>query len=358
MIRAVVDGVLAVLLAVVVGIGIAFGIGYVGLTDTVWWHLGPWLGGLGLLGTWAQSVDSTVGVAWTVTASGTPLLVTGVVALFIALRAHRSTWVGAPLAALAAGGASALLVLATRSSDTVTNAAGSVTTVEGLSWWTPLGAAGVVAALWLLHTVGRPWWRTGRGVALGLLVWLGVVLTGAVVAGLIYLTSSTGVGVAAALLYPLAGTLALFAAAGAPVEAALTRLTPETADVSTWSQSLVYGVAGTIAAIVLAVLVGLILRLLKHRSTWLGALTVTPLLAAFLAWAMQSRVLVPDAFGASSQVTINPLYAAAVGFGLAAVTRFCAGAPRRPGTPASAPASASDDSIEALLAQVGQNPSA
>ena len=358
MIRAVVDGVLTVLLAVVVGIGIAFGVGYVGLTDTVWWHLGPWLGGLGLLGTWQQSVDSTVGVAWTVTATGVPLLVTGVVALFIALRAHRSTWMGAPLAALAAAGESALLVLATRASDTVTNAAGSVTTVEGLSWWTPAGAAGVVAVLWLLHTVGRTWWQTGRGVAVGLLVWLGVLLTGAVAAGLIYVTSSTAVGIAAALLYPLAGTLALFAAAGAPGEAALPRLSPETADVSTWSQSLVYGVGGTVAAIVLAALVGLVLRLLKHRSTWLGALTVTPLLAACLAWAMQSRVLVPDAFGASSQVIINPLYAAAVGFGLAVVTRFCAGAPRRPGTPASAPASASDDSIEALLAQVGQNPSA
>lgn len=356
MIRAVVDGVVAVLLAVVVGIGIAFGIGYVGLTDTVWWHLGPWLGGLGLLGTWVQSVESTVGVAWTVTASGAPLLVTGVVALFIALRAHRSTWVGAPFAALAAAGASALVVLATRSSVTVTNVAGSVTTVEGLSWWTPAGAAAVVAAVWLLHTVGRSWWQTGRGVALGLLVWLGAILTGAVVAGLIYLTSSTAVGAAAALLYPLAGTLILFAAAGAPVEAALTRLTPETADLSTWSQSPAYGVGGTLAAILLAALVGLLLRLLKHRSTWLGALTVTPALAAFLAWAMQSRVLVPNAFGASSQVTINPIYAAAVALGLAVVTRFCAGTPRRPQTPGPAPAPTPEDSIEALLAEVGRNP--
>lgn len=351
MIRGVIDGALAVVLGVFVGLGIAFGIGYVGLTDTPWWQLGPWLAGMGLLGTWQQSVTSTVGAGWTVTASGVPLLVTGVVALFVAIRAKRGTWMGAPFAAAGAAVASAVLVGVSGDSGTVTNAAGSVTVSQGLTWWVPAGAAALVAVVWLLHTVGLTWWRSGRAVAMGLLVWLGVVLTAGLVAGLIYLTSSTAVGVAAALLYPLAGTLVLFGAGGAQVEASLTRLTPEPLMVATWDQGVVYAAGGAVAAILLAALVGLILRLVKHRSTWLGAVTVTPLLAAFLAWAMGSRVMVPDAFGAASEVFVNPLFAAGVGFVLAAVTRFCAG-PGRSVKPVATAASA--DPIEVLLAEVDQ----
>lgn len=355
MIRAVVDGVVAVVLAVLVGLGIAFGLGFVGLTDTSWWQLGPWLAGTGLLGTWQQDVTSSVGAGWTLTASGVPLLVTGAVALYIAIRAKRGTWLGAPFGAAGAAVASAVVVQVTQDSSTVTNAAGSVTVTQGLTWWVPAGAAAIVGVVWLLHTVGLPWWRSGRGVALGLLVWLGVLLTAGVAAGLLYLTSSTSVGVAAALLYPLAGTLVMFGAGGAPVEASLTRLTPESLTVATWDQGVVYTVGGAVAAALLAALVGLVLRLTKHRSTWLGALTVTPLLAAFLAWAMGSRVLVPDAFGASSEVAVNPLFAAAVGFALAVVARFCAGPPRLvQAGPVAAPAV---DPIEALLAEVDNKPS-
>lgn len=352
MIRGVIDGAVAVVLGVLVGLGIAFGIGYVGLTETPWWQLGPWLAGMGLLGTWQQSVTSTVGAGWTVTASGVPLLVTGVVALFVALRAKRGTWMGAPFAAAGAAVVAAILVGVSRDSGTVSNAAGSVTVTQGLTWWVPAGAAALVALVWLLHTVGLVWWRSGRAVAMGLLVWLGAVLSAGVVAGLIYLTSSTAVGVAAALLYPLAGTLVLFGAGGAPVEASLTRLTPESLMVATWDQGVFYAVGGAVAAILLAALVGLILRLVKHRSTWLGALTVTPVLAAFLAWAMGSRVLVPDAFGAASEVVVNPLFAAGVGFVLAVVVRFCAGSGRGPATTATAPPA---DPVEALLAEVDQS---
>jgi hypothetical protein len=350
MIRSVIDGLLAVLLATIVGLGIAFGVSYVGLTETPWWRLGMWVAGQGLLGSWQQQVTSTVGAGWTVTTSGVPLLVTGVVALFVAVRAKRGTWIGAPLAALGAAGGSALLVLGSRTSETVTNAAGSVTTTEGLTWWVPAGAAALVAVVWLLHTVGLTWWRSGRGVALGLLVWLGVALTGAVVAGVIYLTSSNAVGIATALLYPLAGTLVLFAAAGAPVAASLTRLTPEVVTLQSWSESVLYGIGGTVAAFLLAALVGVVLRLFKHKSTWLGALTLTPLLAAFLAWAMSTRIVVPEAFGAASEIRINPLLAAAVGLVLAGVTRFCAGAPRD-----TRPAPVTADPIESLLSEVQAN---
>ena len=57
MIRNLFDGILAVLLAVVMGMAIALGLGMLGLTDTPWWRLGPWLAGLGLLGGWQQTVS-------------------------------------------------------------------------------------------------------------------------------------------------------------------------------------------------------------------------------------------------------------------------------------------------------------
>ncbi len=365
MIRAFIDGVFAVLLAVVVGVLVAVGLAQLGLTDTSWLRLGPWLAGVGLLGAWQQDVSSSVagGIGWTTTASGAPLLVTGLSAWFVALRARRSSWLGALPAAAGAALSAAVLVFGSRTSETVSNQAGTVTTTEGLTWlWTGdrpgtvAGAALLVGVVWLLQTVGSRWWRAGRGVAWSLLLGLGVVLTAGVAAAMVYLTSSTAVGLALALLFPLAGTMALFALGGAPVDTGLTRLTPETLSVGTWSQSLLYGVGGTVAALLLAALVGLLMRVVKHRSTWLGAITVTAALSAFLGWAMSAQVLVPEALGAPSRLWVQPLAAAAVGAVLAAVTRFVAGQPK-PGPPTTArppgPAAADSD-IEALLAEVDQ----
>ena len=366
MIRAFIDGVIAVLLAVVMGVLIALGLTELGLTDTPWLTLGPWLAGAGLLGAWQQEVSTDLagGLEWATTATGAPLLVTWVAALYIALRAKRSTWVQALPAAVGAGTGAALVVAATRTSSAVSNDAGSVTTSEGLTWlWsgdrpgTVIGAAALVAGVWLLQTAALRWWRSGRGVAWSLLLGLGVVLTAAVAGGLYYLTSSMAVGIAVGLLYPLAGTLALFGIAGAPVEVSLTRLTPETLSLMTWSESLLYGIGGTVAALVLAALVGLVMRIFKHRSTWLGAVTVTAALAAFLGWAMSTTIDVPDSLGADTKVWVNPLFAAAVGAVLGLVTRFFAGRPKdAPTKPApSAPsAPAAGDDIEALLAEVGQ----
>ncbi|MFN8184873.1 MAG: hypothetical protein U0R23_10665 [Candidatus Nanopelagicales bacterium] len=367
MIRALIDGVLAVVLAVVVGVLVAVGLAQLGLTDTSWLRLGPWLAGAGLLGAWQQEVTASVagGIGWTTTVTGAPLLVTAFSTLFIAVRARRSTWLGALPAALGAGMAAALLVAGTRDTQTVTNAAGSVTTTEGLTWlWTGdrpgtvAGAAVLVGGVWLLQTAGLRWWRSGRGVAWSLLLGLGLVLTAAVSAGMGYLTSSTAVGLALAMLYPLAGTLVLFALGGAPVDTGLTRLTPETLNVGTWTESLLYGAGGVVAALLLAAVVGLIMRVAKHRSTWLGAITVTAALAALLGWAMSSQVLVPTALGAPSRLWVQPLAAAAVGAVLAAVTRFVAGRPK-PGsdTPAARPApTGADSDIEALLADVEAGP--
>ncbi|HNE89457.1 MAG TPA: hypothetical protein PK902_08965 [Actinomycetota bacterium] len=369
MIRSFIEGVIAVLLAVVMGVLIALGLTELGLTDTPWLTLGPWLAGAGLLGAWQQEVSTELagGLEWATTASGAPLLVTWVAALYIALRAKRSTWVQALPAAVGAAAAAALLVAATRTSSTVSNDAGSVTTSEGLTWlWsgdrpgTVIGAAALVAVVWLLQTAALRWWRSGRGVAWSLLLGLGIVLTAAVAGGLYYLTSSLAVGLAVGLLYPLAGTLALFGIAGAPVEVSLTRLTPESLSLMTWSESLVYGIGGTVAALVLALLVGLVMRIFKHRSTWLGAITVTAALAAFLGWAMSTVIDVPPALGADTKVWVNPLFAAGVGAVLGLVTRFFAGQPKDApvGPPPSAPAApvapAADNDIEALLAEVGE----
>lgn len=366
MIRPFIDGVIAVVLAVVMGVLIALGLGELGLTDTSWLTLGPWLAGAGLLGAWQQEVSANLagGLEWTTTAAGAPLLVTWVAALYIALRAKRGTWAQAPPAALGAAAAGALLVAAARTSSTVSNEAGSVTTSEGLTWlWsgdrpgTIIGAAALVAIVWLLQTAARRWWRSGRGVAWSLLLGLGIVLTAAVAGGLYYLTSSTAVGLAVGLLYPLAGTLALFGIAGAPVEVSLTRLTPESLSLMTWSESLLYGIGGIVAAVVLAALVGLIMRLLKHRSTWLGAVTVTAALAAFLGWAMSTTIEVPAALGAGTRVWVNPLFAGVVGAVLGLVTRFFAGRPKdtpKEPAPTGPTAPVADNDIEALLAEVGE----
>ncbi len=368
MIRAFIDGILAIVLAVVTGVLLAFGLAQVGLTETGLYPLGLWLAGVGLLGGWYQEVTSNVagGIGWETTAAGAPLLVTGVVALFVAVRAkNRPAWTAAPAALGAAAGA-ALLVAGATVSQTTANAAGSVTTTEGLAWFwdgqrpgAVAGAAGLVALVWLLHTVGLRWWRSGRGVALGLLVGLGVVLTGAAVAGAIYLTSSTAVGIALGLLYPVAGTLVLFGLAGIPVSASLTRLTPQTQEFSTWDQGLLYAIGGVVVALLLTALVGLILRLFKHRSTWLGAVTVTAALAAFLAWAMSSTVVVPAALGAESTVTLDPLLALAAGAVLGAVTRFFAGRPKPTETVAPAepaPVVTRDQDVEQLLNEVNAGP--
>lgn len=366
MIRSFVDGVLAVVLALVTGILLAVGLAELGLTETGWVRLGPWLAGAGLLGAWQQQVSSTVagGIGWTTTVTGVPLLVTAVVAVFITVRARRSQWLNALPAAAGAAGASALLVFGSRSVVTTGNEAGSVTSTQGLTWFwtlnhpgTVAGAAGLVGGVWLLHTVGRRWWRSGRGVGWALLVGIGILLTAAIAAGAAYLTSDSSVGLGLALLYPLAGTLALFGLAGAPVEVGLTRLTPQPMVFSTWSEGPLYGLGGTAAALLLACLAGLLLRMVKHRSTWIGSGTVTALLSAVLAWAMNTRVVVPDALGSPSVVWAGPLFAAGIGAILGLVTRFVAGRPK-PDSEARPAVGHPESDVEALLDEVATRPQA
>lgn len=336
MIRGLFVGAASVVVALGVGLGIAVALVAGGLTETSWWLLGTWLAGLGLLGTWSAQVSSTVSAHWTVTASGVPLLVTGAVAAFIAWQSRDRKWVDCTGAALGAAGAASLLVALSHRTVTVANAAGSVTTVNVLTWRTPLGAAALVCGLWLLHTIGRAWWRSGRAVASATLVWLGGLVSIGIAAFLGYWTSSLAVACAAVLLYPLAGTVGLFAAAGVPVTAGLTRLTPGPFTIDAWGTSARYAIGGLLAVALLSALAGLVLRVRHHDATWLGALTVTPALAGFLAWAMSTSVQVPASFGASSLMRITPLACALVGLGMAALARASAGSPRRASDPTGA----------------------
>ena len=372
-VRAVLDGAVAVVLAVAAGTGMAYALARLGLTESTLWPLGGWLGGAGLLGGWRQEVTSNVagGIEWVTYAWGVPLLVTGVVVVYTALRArHSPAWGAVPaLAGAAAGGA--LLVAGSTATDTVSNSAGSVTTTESLTWvWdgqrpgAVTGAAVLVAVVWLLNTAGLRWWRSGRGVALSLLLGTGLTLTAAAAAGAVYLTSSTAVGIGLALLYPVLGSLLLVSVSGAPAQAGLTRLTPEPVDLSTFGEGLVYGIGGVALALALALIVGVVMRLFKHRSSWIGAVSVTAAVAAFLAWAMSSAVVLPGALGGESTLAVNPLLAAGIGAVLATVTRFAAGPPKSEGpaeapgpTPYPSPTKTPDESdIEELLKEVGSGP--
>ena len=94
-------GVLAVVLAVLIRGAIAYGWDTMGLTDTGFLRLGSRLAGLGLLGTWRQEVASDVASesAGPRSPTGSPLLVTGFVALFVAWRgAAQQAWTAVPAA--------------------------------------------------------------------------------------------------------------------------------------------------------------------------------------------------------------------------------------------------------------------
>ena len=120
---------------------------------------------------------------------------------------------------------------------------------------------------------------------------------------------------------------------------------------------MVYGFGGVVLVGLLAAGVGLVLRLFKHRSTWLGAVTVTAALAAFLAWAMNSAISVPDSLGTDSMVSMNVLVTAGVGAVLGAVVRFFAGGAKPdPASATPAPGPREETDIEELLNEINGRP--
>lgn len=325
LVTAAVTGLLAVIVAWLTGTILALALGLMGLTTTGALELGTWLAGAGLLGGWSQSVTATVagGLEWSTWAAGAPMLVTLAVMGLVAATARRTeapAAIGAVAAAAGAAAGAVVLVLASQTSLESTNTAGSVTQTAGLTWWwtggthpgTLLGSALLVGGTWWINTAALDWWRSGRALARGILIIPGLVL-GVVVAGaLVYLTSSPAVGLAALLLFPLLGVGVLLSIGGAPSAAGITRLSPEPYDLWTWSGGLMYAVAGLVAVVVLAVVVGLVLRARKHECDWLSGITVTVLTAGFITWATDAAVVVPEALGGQTRLATNPLAAAGV----------------------------------------------
>ena len=334
-------GCLAVIGALAVGVGIAWLVAALGLTDTATLRLGAWLAGLGLLGGWHQSVSSDVagGLQWATWVAGAPLLVTTAAALLSAAltRRLRLGLPGVAAAAVGAGAAAVGLVALSQRTLTTTNDAGTVQVTEGLTWWwtgglrpgTVTGAAGLVLVVGLVSTVGAPWWRQGRAVAWGVVVVPGVLVTVAAAAGAAWLTSSTPVGVILAVLYPLLGTVILLGIGGAPAELGLTRVTPDPYAISTWSRGPVVAIGGVAACLVVAGVVGLVLRARRYRGSAAAGVTATAALAVAVTWAMATTVDVPPSLGGLTRLATNPLLSGVVAAAMAGVAVLIRGPARR-----------------------------
>ena len=308
----------------------------VGVTQTPVLPLGLWLTGAGVWGGWQQDVSSTManGAGWSLWVAGAPLLVTAAAGLPAAALFRRwrpgvgGAFVGAGTAAV---WAVALVVVSARTSTT-SNAAGSVTVDEHLTWWwsgsthpgTVTGAALLLLVVGLANTWARQWWEDARHVAWATIVVPGIVITLAVAGGAFWLTSSASAAVAVVALYPLVGASTLFAGGGVPVEFGLSRVSPEPFVLWTWQQGLVVTIGATVAVLVVAAIVGLVLRLRHtHCPFWVGVIG-TAFFTLWLALLMNTVVAVPAALGAESTLSVNPVGAAAVGAVMAAVALLIA----------------------------------
>jgi hypothetical protein len=333
-------GILCVALAVGLGLLIAWVLGRLGLTGTDVQLLGPWLAGLGLLGGWRQTVTSDVagGLEWSTWAAGAPLLITGAAAAAMATLTRRTHMglTGVAGAALGAAGAAGVVVAVSQRTLTTTNGAGTVDVAEGLTWWwtsglrpgTVTGAVLLVVTVGLVASRGEHWWHGGRAVANGTVVVPGLLITLVVAAGAVWLTSSPSVGVALPVLYPLLGSTALLSLGGAPGEAGLTRVTPEPYTLSTWASGPVIALGGIAACLVIACLVGLVLRRRRHRGSAKAGVTATAALAAFVTWAMSTTVAAPVSLGGLTRLAANPLASGLVAAAMAGVALLVRG--RRP----------------------------
>ena len=334
-------GVLSVVVAVAVGLAIAGLLAGLGLTETELLLLGPWLAGLGLVGGWQQTVTSEVagGLEWSTWAAGAPLLVTGAAGGVVAhlsgrLRLGPSGIIGA---ALGAGGSAGVLVAVSQRTQTTTNGAGTVDVTEGLTWWwtgglrpgTVTGAVALVLTVGVVRTAGARWWRAGRAVAYGVIVIPGLMITVVLGAAAAWLTSSTPVGVALAVLYPLLGSAALLGLGGAPGAGGLTRVTPEPYSLSTWSSGPLVAIGGVAACLLVAALVGLGLRLRRHRGSRAAGVTATGALAMAVTWAMTTTVDVPASLGGLTRLSANP-WASGVVAAVMAVVAMAVRGPTKP----------------------------
>lgn len=340
--RAVVAGLGAVVVALVIGVLLAAALRWLDLGPTPFWRTGSWLAGLGLLGVWRQSVDAVTldPTSWTTVAAGAPLLVTAAVVGWTWRCGRRD---GLPPAhraaveALVAGGTASaaaygLALLSTHRVE-VANDAGTVSTVEGLAAWGAGGRLGVVPAAALL--VGLVWlgaalaprdpWRDAWRDAVAVLVVPGLLLSMLAAVGMWWLLSGWAIPVGVVLLLPLLGTGVLLAAAGAPVVVAVPRLTDGEVDVSTWSQGPAVVVAGLLAAVVVAALAGAWRARHRDPSRPLRSAVVTAVVGcALLAFAVSVTTTISAAFpvglGGVGAFGVAPLPATLAGALLGAVS--------------------------------------
>ena len=162
---------------------------------------------------------SRVGSEWATTATGAPLLVTWVAAPYIALRAKRARGSrrcrppGAGTGA-ARGCRHPHIVHGQQRRRLGDDQRGAHLVVERRPTGDGDQGAPLVAGVWLLQTAALRWWRSGRGGRVEPAARLGVVLTAGRGQWAVLPHQFHGCRLAVGLLYPLAGTLALFGIAG------------------------------------------------------------------------------------------------------------------------------------------------
>lgn len=331
-------GLVAVALTQLGGLVMATVLRALDVTETSTWLAGSWLTGTALLGGWRQDVTSTLGASfgWTITAAGAPLLLTGLFWLLLGRAARRIPAPAIPGAALAGLGAALgglLLSVTSHTSVTVINSAGTVTTTEQLPlWWTSGSRPGVVvgafllgAVCWLIHTRFLTAWLAIRPYLIGLLVIPGIVV--AVLAGgaLAYLASNWWAILVIPMLAPLLGVSVLTAAAGAPAQVSLTRITPEPIGIWSWGDSWLAGLAGAATLVVIAVIVGLVLRRRRRRGEQVIITVGVALSAGFITWAQSFVLAMPEGLGAATEFTVSWWAALLIAAVMAIIATFTAG---------------------------------
>jgi hypothetical protein len=330
-------GLLVVATAVLAGLLLTVLVAAVGVeVDQPLGYAGPWLAGLGLLGTWSREVTTTVpvGGGFTETLRLAPLAVTAVAVGSGALLARRtgrgrvlpSAAVAGAAAAVAGAGLAAVVVHTT----VRTNEAGSVEVVRALHpGWTALGAGTMAALAWAWgacppDAAWRRPWRDARA----LLVVPGLLLT-VVVAVALALLVLPGAALPTVLLtvVPLLGSLLVLGAAGAPLTVDASLVTAEPVRLSTAGASPLYLAAGAVVAVALAAVVGVVRGRREPRrgaAAVAGTALAVGVVATGIAWVTAVVADLPPGIGGPVTVQLAVLPATLAGLVLGLVAGLVA----------------------------------
>ncbi|MEI6622595.1 MAG: hypothetical protein WCP28_11880, partial [Actinomycetes bacterium] len=113
--------------------------------------------------------------------------------------------------------------------------------------------------------------------------------------------------------------------AGAPAQVSLTRITPDPIGLWSWSGSVVAGVVGVVGLVVIAVVVGLVLRRRHLHCQQVQIVVGVGLAAAAITWAQSFRVDPPNALGAPTAGVVAWWAAAIIGAVMALIATLVAG---------------------------------